>query len=256
MIDSDDESSVLPPPPEEAAEDITFLPQEEDSPLALATTDVVPVPVQHVSVPLVATSPLAGVPVQVQAQLQLQAQVPAPTGSSSLALARNHNDVDIDNDIDIDIDVDNDTLSDAPGDLPGDAKHMLSSTPSQNEDDRYHTLTTITPISSNSKTKIDRRLIQALDDADFSQTQRSPDLVPLTRNYQAFRKQLRALIVSIKAYRKTMEQMESARSKVSFRTSIIDLLRVICHLSSVILQHNCNKGVSRLCIHVEEYTTV
>jgi hypothetical protein len=41
-----------------------------------------------------------------------------------------------------------------------------------------------------------------------------PDLVPLARNYQGFRKQLRNLIASIKAYKKTTEQMEEARSKL------------------------------------------
>jgi hypothetical protein len=64
------------------------------------------------------------------------------------------------------------------------------------------------------KTKIDSRLTHALSGVDFSDQRRSPDLVPLTRNYQVFRKELRSLIASIKAYKKTTKQMEEAQSKV------------------------------------------
>ena len=65
------------------------------------------------------------------------------------------------------------------------------------------------------KTKIHERLALALSEHQFSQQKRSPDLVPLTRNYQSFRKQLRSLIAAIKAYKKALDQADLARSKVS-----------------------------------------
>ena len=69
--------------------------------------------------------------------------------------------------------------------------------------------------NSRFKTNINSRLSHAVRRVDFAELWRSPDLVPLTRKYQVFRKQLRHLIASIKAYKKTTEQMEEARSKVS-----------------------------------------
>ncbi len=65
------------------------------------------------------------------------------------------------------------------------------------------------------RTNIDQRLTHALDNIASSSINRSPDLVPLTRNYHTLRKQLRALIASIKSYKKSMEQTDAARSKVS-----------------------------------------
>lgn len=72
------------------------------------------------------------------------------------------------------------------------------------------------------KTKIHERLVLALSKHEFSGQKRSPDLVPLTRNYQLFRKQLRSLIAAIKAYKKATDQAELARSKVSLLLDFTD----------------------------------
>lgn len=64
------------------------------------------------------------------------------------------------------------------------------------------------------RTKIHERLALELSKHQFSGQRRSPDLVPLTRNYQSFRKQLRSLIAAIKSYKKAMDQAELARSKL------------------------------------------
>lgn len=65
------------------------------------------------------------------------------------------------------------------------------------------------------KTKIDQRLTQALDrQDDFATLRRSPDLIPLAKQYQDFRKQLRTLIATMKRYQETTQKMHLARKQV------------------------------------------
>ena len=69
------------------------------------------------------------------------------------------------------------------------------------------------------KTKINQRLSRSLvthfDYHRDASQRRSPDLVPLKKKYQTFRKKLRTLISAMKEYKTTMAQMQSARNKVS-----------------------------------------
>lgn len=72
------------------------------------------------------------------------------------------------------------------------------------------------PPSTEKYSPIEQRLAQALlENEGSSNNRRSPDLVPLTQRYQAFRKELRTLIASIKAYQQATQKMQKSRSKVS-----------------------------------------
>ena len=66
---------------------------------------------------------------------------------------------------------------------------------------------------SNHKTKIAARLIKAVDDSEPG-NHRSPELVPLKKNYQIFRKMLKTMIKSTKSYQKATLQLSEARTKV------------------------------------------
>ena len=44
---------------------------------------------------------------------------------------------------------------------------------------------------------------------------RSPDLVPLTKDYDVLKKNLRALVAATKAYQEAIEQMDKSRTEVS-----------------------------------------
>ena len=68
--------------------------------------------------------------------------------------------------------------------------------------------------SNGTCTKIETRLVKAIEDAEIT-SHRSPDLIALTKEYQAVRKRLRSLIKSTKAYQKATKQVEQARSVVS-----------------------------------------
>jgi hypothetical protein len=65
------------------------------------------------------------------------------------------------------------------------------------------------------KTQVASRLAKALEEMSPSSAHRSPDLVPLTKDFQNMRKKLRSLIVSAKAYQKATLKVEKSRSKVS-----------------------------------------
>lgn len=78
----------------------------------------------------------------------------------------------------------------------------------------------IDPVVSKSKTKIGMRLTQALDAAPTTKN-RSPELVPLTKDYDVFRKRLRALIAATKKYHQQTKQMEQARLQVVKEFSIL-----------------------------------
>jgi hypothetical protein len=64
------------------------------------------------------------------------------------------------------------------------------------------------------KTKVAARLAKALEDAEIDDLHRSPELVPLTINYQNLKKRLKYLIKSAEGYQKATRQVEQARSKL------------------------------------------
>ena len=65
------------------------------------------------------------------------------------------------------------------------------------------------------KTKVAVRLLKALEEMKPDNPYRSPDLVPLTTDFQDMRKKLKSLIVSAKAYQTATAKVEDARAKVS-----------------------------------------
>lgn len=65
------------------------------------------------------------------------------------------------------------------------------------------------------KTKVAFRLAKALEEMPSDNAYRSPDLVPLTTDFQTMRKKLRSLIASAKAYQAATLKVQDARSKVS-----------------------------------------
>lgn len=67
------------------------------------------------------------------------------------------------------------------------------------------------PQSSN----IELRLNRALAGSSVQEKRRSPDLIPLTKNYHTFQKKLREVIAAVKAYSKATSDMHAARRKVS-----------------------------------------
>lgn len=70
--------------------------------------------------------------------------------------------------------------------------------------------------SRKSHNPIELRLAQAVGgESHVQEKHRSPDLVPLTKNYHAFRKTLREVIGAVKAYSKATKDMHAARRKVS-----------------------------------------
>jgi tRNA(Ser,Leu) C12 N-acetylase TAN1 len=71
-----------------------------------------------------------------------------------------------------------------------------------------------------SKTMIGMRLAQAVDAAPDTNT-RSPELVPLTKDYEIFRKRLRTLISATKNYYEQTKKMEQARLQVVKEFSIL-----------------------------------
>ena len=73
---------------------------------------------------------------------------------------------------------------------------------------------------NNSKTTIGLRLTQAVDAAPLTKT-RSPELVPLTKDYDIFRKRLRTLIAATKNYHQQTKNMEQARLQVVKEFSIL-----------------------------------
>jgi hypothetical protein len=73
---------------------------------------------------------------------------------------------------------------------------------------------------SKSKTRIGMRLAQAVDAAPVTKN-RSPELVPLTKDYDVFRKRLRTLIAATKKFHEQTKQMEQARLQVVKELSVL-----------------------------------
>ena len=73
------------------------------------------------------------------------------------------------------------------------------------------------------KTKVAVRLLKALEGMSPEHAYRSPDLVPLTADFQDMKKKLKALITSAKAYQAATLKVEDARSKVSKTPSTMTL---------------------------------
>lgn len=67
------------------------------------------------------------------------------------------------------------------------------------------------PLSA--KGKISERLTKKVDSTPPTKN-RSPDLIPLTAEYEQFKKKLRALVTTIKKYADTMEKMNASRDQV------------------------------------------
>jgi hypothetical protein len=103
--------------------------------------------------------------------------------------------------------------TDAEEEVPSDEEHEEPETPKT-----VITVVTSSPPSkedmSKYTTKIAARLDKAVEDSVGHQ-HRSPDLVPLTTNYQTMRKRLRSMVKSAKSYQKATRQLEDARSNVS-----------------------------------------
>jgi hypothetical protein len=64
--------------------------------------------------------------------------------------------------------------------------------------------------------KIADRLDKAVSQGMPNAKNRSPDLVPLTKEYELLRKNLRALLATTKAYQVAVQTIEEARSEVRF----------------------------------------
>lgn len=77
---------------------------------------------------------------------------------------------------------------------------------------------------SKHKTKVASRLARALEELSPDNPYRSPDLVPLTTDFQNMRKKLRSLIASIKAYQTATAKVQDARSKVSLSSRAVSFL--------------------------------
>jgi hypothetical protein len=75
------------------------------------------------------------------------------------------------------------------------------------------------PDFSNCKTNVGKRLWLAQEKADNAGQKSSPDMVPLTREFQKFRKQLNSLIRCIDEYHDAMRVMKAKRAQVSIDMS-------------------------------------
>jgi len=64
------------------------------------------------------------------------------------------------------------------------------------------------------KTKINDRLTEALKNAPKSEKKRSPDLVPLTHEYEAMKKRLRSLIAAAKNFYEATKKLDTTRMEV------------------------------------------
>ena len=63
------------------------------------------------------------------------------------------------------------------------------------------------------KNKVDRRINEALVRHTFSEQRRSADVVPLSRDYQKYRKELRKLIITTKDYMLAHQKVISMRGR-------------------------------------------
>jgi hypothetical protein len=110
------------------------------------------------------------------------------------------------------------------GDLPRlDSTNVAAGSPG---DDELH-----------SKTKIAERLAKAVDSASPEKNKnRSPELIPLTEEYEAMKKKLRRLTAVVKTYADTTEKMNLARDEV--RNAVSSKLFFVA------------KNIQSLCTHV------
>ena len=63
------------------------------------------------------------------------------------------------------------------------------------------------------KNKVDRRIHEALVRHDFSEQRRSAEVVPLSQDYQKYRKELRKLIITTKDYMLAHQKVISMRGR-------------------------------------------
>jgi hypothetical protein len=108
--------------------------------------------------------------------------------------------------------------TDAEEEVPTDEEHEEPKTPKTNITVITSSAVASSPPSKEEiakhTTKIAARLEKAVEDSVGHQL-RSPDLVPLTTNYQTMRKRLRSMVQSAKSYQKATQKLEQARSNVS-----------------------------------------
>jgi len=74
-----------------------------------------------------------------------------------------------------------------------------------------HAATSRTPVYY--KNKVDRRINEAFARYNFSEQRRSADVVPLSHDYQKYRKELRKLIITTKNYMWAHERVISMRGQ-------------------------------------------
>ena len=65
------------------------------------------------------------------------------------------------------------------------------------------------------KFKISDRLDKVLEQKTPVKNHRSPDLVPLTKDYEDLKKNLRSLVTTSKAYHEATKQLDKSRTEVS-----------------------------------------
>lgn len=71
------------------------------------------------------------------------------------------------------------------------------------------------------KTKIGARLVKAVEKMETDNAYRSPDLVPLIKDFQKMRKKLKSIIKAAKTYQAAILRLEDARAKVSIYNIIM-----------------------------------
>jgi hypothetical protein len=110
---------------------------------------------------------------------------------------------------------------DSLGDVPGEEKKQ--GTP-KDGDGITNSMQVVTKEDfSKYKTKVAFRLAKALEGMPTDNAYRSPDLVPLTTDFQSMRKKLRSLLVSAKAYQAATLKVQDARSKVSICVQLVSI---------------------------------
>ena len=99
-------------------------------------------------------------------------------------------------------------------------------------------------MDSKSKHNIGLRLTQAVDAAVVTKN-RSPELVPLTRDYDVFRKRLRALIAACKNYHQQAQKMDQARFQVVKEfTNLARDTPLFEHVEQQVLDNNDAKPIN------------
>jgi hypothetical protein len=109
---------------------------------------------------------------------------------------------------------------DSLGDVPGEEKK--EGTP-KDGDGVTKSMARVKEDFSKYKTKVASRLAKALEEMPTDHAFRSPDLVPLTTDFQSMRKKLRSLLASAKAYQAATLKVQEARSKVSIFVQLVSI---------------------------------